>query len=92
MPFTFFRRLDSLHYISSVAMVSIGYMVMVIVVYFFRENVWNTGAEVHFFKGKGVSALFSSISVFTFAFTCQQNVRFESFWYSFIIFSDIFCY
>ncbi|KTW32023.1 uncharacterized protein T551_00705 [Pneumocystis jirovecii RU7] len=74
MPFTFFRRLDSLHYISSVAMVSIGYMVMVIVVYFFRENVWNTGAEVHFFKGKGVSALFSSISVFTFAFTCQQNI------------------
>ncbi|KAG5520063.1 hypothetical protein PMAC_001139 [Pneumocystis sp. 'macacae'] len=73
MPFTFFRRLDSLHYISTVAMVSIGYMVIIIIVYFFRQNIWNTDIEAYFFKGKGVSAFFSSISVFTFAFTCQQN-------------------
>ncbi|KAG4305299.1 hypothetical protein PORY_001469 [Pneumocystis oryctolagi] len=73
-PFAFFRRLDSFRYISFFAMVSISYMALIIIVYFFRENVWTTGTKVHLFKVKGVSHFFSAISIYAFTFACHQNM------------------
>ncbi|KAG4301723.1 hypothetical protein PCK1_002208 [Pneumocystis canis] len=73
-PFTFFRRLDSLRYVSIVSLISIGYMVLIIIIYVFRRNIWNTDAKIDLFEGKGVSGFFSSISVFAFSYSCHQNM------------------
>ncbi|KAG5437199.1 hypothetical protein PCK2_001021, partial [Pneumocystis canis] len=73
-PFTFFRRLDSLRYVSIISLIFVCYMVLIIIVYVFRHNVWNTDAEIQIFKGRGVTAFFSAVSVFAFSYSCHQNM------------------
>ncbi|KTW30624.1 hypothetical protein T552_00340 [Pneumocystis carinii B80] len=73
-PFMFLRRLDSLRYISIVSLFSISYLTVIVIKYFFQRNVWNSDVEAYLFKGKGINAILSSISVFIFAYNCHENM------------------
>lgn len=77
IPFSFLRRLDSLKYTSVVALVSIGYLVILVVYHFAAHDTlppegYKTPLRV--FKWAGVVPTLSSFPVIVFAYTCHQNM------------------
>ena len=73
IPLAFLRRLDSLKYTSVIALVSIGYLI-VLVVYHFYADKHASRRDVHLVKWHGPVALLSSLPVVIFAYTCHQNM------------------
>jgi amino acid permease len=78
IPFSFLRRLDSLKYTSIVALVSIGYLVVLVVAHFAKGDTAKTRGTVRVFKPQGVAEVFASLPVMVFAYTCHQNVGIQS--------------
>lgn len=74
IPLAYLRRLDSLKYTSIIALVSIGYLV-VLVVYHFASDMPTNRGEVRIITWEGPIAMLSSLPVVVFAYTCHQNVR-----------------
>jgi len=74
IPLAFLRRLDSLKYTSVVALVSIGYLI-ILVVYHFAAEAHPDRGEVRIITWGGPVAMLSSLPVVVFAYTCHQNVR-----------------
>lgn len=74
IPLSFLRRLDSLKYTSVVALLSIGYLI-ILVIYHFAVDPHADPSEIRVLKWAGIVQTLSSLPVVVFAYTCHQNVR-----------------
>ena len=74
IPLAFLRRLDSLKYTSLIALVSIGYLIVLVVYHFAADSPAERG-DVRLITWAGPVAMLSSLPVVIFAYTCHQNVR-----------------
>ena len=75
IPLSFPKRLDSLKYTSLVALVAIGYLIILVVYHFAADEIPNKG-DIRYISWEGPVAALSSLPVVIFAYTCHQNVRF----------------
>ncbi|KAF6821112.1 transmembrane amino acid transporter [Colletotrichum plurivorum] len=73
IPLSFLKRLDSLKYTSVVALVSIGYLI-VLVVYHFADSPLKDTSEIRVVKPESTVAVLSTLPVVVFAYTCHQNM------------------
>lgn len=73
IPLAFLKRLDSLKYTSIIALVSIGYLIVLVVYHFASDHPVDRG-EVRIITWAGPVALLSSLPVVIFAYTCHQNM------------------
>ncbi|KAG7695114.1 hypothetical protein KL932_001571 [Ogataea haglerorum] len=77
LPLVYKRKLDSLKTASLVALSSVGYLVILVVVHFL--HIWSGGKEdfvkgpVHLLKPNSVVAILASFPILVFGFTCHQN-------------------
>ena len=74
IPLSFLRRLDSLKYTSVVALISIGYLVILVVAHFVKGDTKQERGDIRVAQPASVVALLSSFPVIVFAYTCHQNV------------------
>ncbi|CAM1506328.1 Fc.00g059690.m01.CDS01 [Cosmosporella sp. VM-42] len=73
IPLSFLRRLDSLKYTSLVALVSIGYLI-VLVVYHFSVDAHADPSQIRVIRWAGAVDTLSTLPVVVFAYTCHQNM------------------
>ncbi|CAJ2504179.1 Uu.00g115730.m01.CDS01 [Anthostomella pinea] len=73
IPLSFLRRLDSLKYTSIVALVAIGYLI-VLVVYHFASDVLAPREKIRLITWGGPVEALASLPVVIFAYTCHQNM------------------
>ncbi|KAK3695752.1 transmembrane amino acid transporter protein-domain-containing protein [Podospora appendiculata] len=73
IPLSFPKRLDSLKYTSIVALLSIGYLV-ILVVYNFGAGSFPPRTDIRLITWEGPVAALSSLPVIIFAYTCHQNM------------------
>jgi amino acid permease len=74
IPLSFLRRLDSLKYTSVIALISIGYLVILVVYHYCKGDTLDERGQVSFWEWQGPIASLSSLPVIVFAYTCHQNV------------------
>ncbi|KAI9743372.1 MAG: hypothetical protein M1818_003218 [Claussenomyces sp. TS43310] len=74
IPLSFLRRLDSLKYTSVIALVSIGYLVVLVVYHFAKGDTMADRGDIRFVGWGGAAATLSSVPVIVFAYTCHQNM------------------
>jgi len=74
IPLSFLRRLDSLKYTSIIALVSIGYLVVLVVYHFAKGDTMADRGDIRVIKWGGAVATLSSFPVIVFAYTCHQNM------------------
>ncbi|KAH7037264.1 transmembrane amino acid transporter protein-domain-containing protein [Microdochium trichocladiopsis] len=73
IPLCFLRRLDSLKYTSVVALIAIGYLI-ILVVYHFATDPLAPREKVRIISWGGPVEALSSLPVVVFAYTCHQNM------------------
>ncbi|KAG5744940.1 hypothetical protein H9Q69_012404 [Fusarium xylarioides] len=73
IPLSFLRRLDSLKYTSIVALVSIGYLI-VLVIYHFASDKHADPGSIRVIQWGGAIETLSALPVVVFAYTCHQNM------------------
>lgn len=73
-PLSFLRKLDSLKYTSVVALVSVGYLVLIVVGHFLIGDTAANKGPIKIVEPESVWASLSSLPIVVFAFTCHQNV------------------
>lgn len=74
IPLSFLRRLDSLKYTSVIALISIGYLVILVVAHFVRGDTLRDRGEVRVITWAGPVPTLASFPIIVFAYTCHQNV------------------
>lgn len=74
IPLSYLRRLDSLKYTSIAALVSMGYLVILVVYHFVKGDTVDHRGPVRVIHWAGPIPALSSLPVIVFAFTCHQNV------------------
>jgi amino acid permease len=74
IPLSFLRRLDSLKYTSVIALLSIGYLIVLVVYHFAKGDTMADRGEIRYVEWGGAIATLSSFPVIVFAYTCHQNV------------------
>ncbi|KAK0513446.1 hypothetical protein JMJ35_004432 [Cladonia borealis] len=74
IPLSFLRRLDSLKYTSVVALISIGYLVILVVAHFVKGDTMEDRGPIRYVQPEGLVAFLSSLPVIIFAYTCHQNM------------------
>ncbi|KAI8813760.1 transmembrane amino acid transporter protein-domain-containing protein [Cladochytrium replicatum] len=76
-PFVFQRHLDSLKYISGLALLTVVYLVFIVVYYYFFDVDPRMPPHVKFDEIEWIKLdweLLSVLPIFVFAYTCHQNV------------------
>jgi amino acid permease len=73
IPLSFLKRLDSLKYTSLVALVSIGYLI-VLVIYHFSVDPHAPPSNIRVITWAGPVETLSALPVVVFAYTCHQNM------------------
>lgn len=75
IPLSFLRRLDSLKYTSVIALLAVGYLVILVVYHFVAQDTFE-GARppVRILRWAGVIPTLSSFPVIVFGYTCHQNM------------------
>lgn len=73
-PLAFLRRLDSLKYTSIIALVSIGYLFILVVYHFTKGDTMAGRGEIRVVKWAGLIPTLESFPVVVFAYTCHQNM------------------
>ncbi|SCV01485.1 LANO_0F12002g1_1 [Lachancea nothofagi CBS 11611] len=76
-PLCFMKRLDSLRYASMIAISSVAYLCVLVVIHFGwpSEEIHAIRGEVSVGKPAGpISAVFSCFPIFVFAYTCHHNM------------------
>ncbi|OHF03254.1 transmembrane amino acid transporter [Colletotrichum orchidophilum] len=73
IPLSFLKKLDSLKYTSIVALVSIGYLV-ILVIYHFSTDRLKDMSEIRVVEPESAVAFLSTLPVVVFAYTCHQNM------------------
>jgi len=74
IPLSFLRRLDSLKYTSVIALVAIGYLIILVLAHFIKGDTLVDRGEVHVFTWQGPVQALASFPVIVFAYTCHQNM------------------
>jgi len=74
IPLSFLRRLDSLKYTSFIALVSIGYLIIIVVAHYLIGDTIAGRGEIHLIQWAGPIEALSTFPVVVFAYTCHQNV------------------
>ncbi|KAL2062191.1 hypothetical protein VTL71DRAFT_6457 [Oculimacula yallundae] len=74
IPLAFLRRLDSLKYTSVVALISIGYLVILVVYHFCRGDTMADRGVIRVIRWGGLVQSLQSFPVIVFAYTCHQNM------------------
>ena len=74
IPLSFLRRLDSLKYTSVIALISIGYLVILVVAHCVKGDTMEDRGVIRYTQPEGLVAVLSSLPVIIFAYTCHQNV------------------
>jgi amino acid permease len=75
IPLSFLRRLDSLKYTSVIALISIGYLVILVVYHFIaKDTIDEYTTPLRIFRWAGPIPALSSFPVIIFAYTCHQNM------------------
>ncbi|ESZ99213.1 amino acid transporter [Sclerotinia borealis F-4128] len=74
IPLSYLRRLDSLKYTSIVALVSIGYLVILVVYHFFKGDTMADRGPIRGVEWGGIVPTLQSFPVIVFAYTCHQNM------------------
>ncbi len=76
IPLSFLRRLDSLKYTSVIALISIGYLVILVVYHFAARDTFEGTHRppVRVGQWAGIVPTLSSFPVIVFAYTCHQNM------------------
>ncbi|KAK2074985.1 hypothetical protein P8C59_009150 [Phyllachora maydis] len=74
IPLAFLRRLDSLKYTSVIALLAIGYLVVLVVYHFSSDPQPIDRGDLHIFKWAGPISALGSLPVIIFAYTCHQNM------------------
>lgn len=73
IPLSFLKKLDSLKYTSIVALVSIGYLVILVIYHFSTDRLKDMN-EIRVVEPESAVAFLSTLPVVVFAYTCHQNV------------------
>ncbi|KAK4238523.1 transmembrane amino acid transporter protein-domain-containing protein [Achaetomium macrosporum] len=73
IPLSFPKRLDSLKYTSVVALLAIGYLIILVVYHFAADEIPNN-RDIRIITWEGPVAALSSLPVVIFAYTCHQNM------------------
>lgn len=74
IPLSFLRRLDSLKYTSFIALVSIGYLFIIVVAHYLVGDTIAERGEIHPIRWAGPIEALSTFPVVVFAYTCHQNM------------------
>ncbi|KAI9047058.1 hypothetical protein LZ554_009132 [Drepanopeziza brunnea f. sp. 'monogermtubi'] len=74
IPLAFLRRLDSLKYTSVVALISIGYLVILVVYHFSKGDTMADRGVIRVVEWGGLVPTLQSFPVIVFAYTCHQNM------------------
>ncbi|KAL8747784.1 MAG: hypothetical protein Q9190_000390 [Brigantiaea leucoxantha] len=74
IPLSFLRRLDSLKYTSVIALISIGYLVILVIAHFIKGDTTRQGGAIRVVRWESAVATLSSFPVIVFAYTCHQNM------------------
>ncbi|KAF2199720.1 hypothetical protein GQ43DRAFT_482199 [Delitschia confertaspora ATCC 74209] len=74
IPLSFLRRLDSLKYTSVIALISIAYLVILVVVHYIKRDTLDERGPVRVFKWAGPIPALAAFPVIVFAYTCHQNM------------------
>ncbi|KAI9676102.1 MAG: hypothetical protein M1817_000846 [Caeruleum heppii] len=74
IPLSFLRRLDSLKYTSVIALISIGYLIILVVAHFFIGDTKEYRGDIRYLHWGGIIQTMSSFPVIVFAYTCHQNM------------------
>ena len=74
IPLSFLRRLDSLKYTSVIALISIGYLVILVFAHFVKGDTMVDRGPLRLVQPQSAVAFLSSFPVIVFAYTCHQNV------------------
>ncbi|KAF2230023.1 hypothetical protein EV356DRAFT_474359 [Viridothelium virens] len=74
IPFSFLRRLDSLKYTSVIALISIGYLIVLVVYHFGIGDTIRERGRVRGIEPASAAAVLASFPVIVFAYTCHQNM------------------
>lgn len=74
IPLSFLRRLDSLKYTSVVALISIGYLVILVVYHFAKGDTMADRGVIRVIRWGGLIPTLQSFPVIVFAYTCHQNM------------------
>lgn len=74
IPLSFLRRLDSLKYTSVIALISIGYLVILVVYHFAANDTPRYEEPLRVIRWAGPLQALSSFPVIIFAYTCHQNM------------------
>jgi amino acid permease len=74
IPLSFLRRLDSLKYTSIIALVAIGYLVILVLFHFIKGDTIPDRGEISLVHWSGPLNTLASLPVIVFAYTCHQNV------------------
>ncbi|PBP21757.1 hypothetical protein BUE80_DR007160 [Diplocarpon rosae] len=74
IPLAFLRRLDSLKYTSVVALISIGYLVVLVVYHFYEGDTMADRGVIRVIRWGGLVPTLQSFPVIVFAYTCHQNM------------------
>ena len=75
IPLSFLRRLDSLKYTSVVALLAVGYLVILVVYHFVAQDTFEgTRPPVRVLRWAGAIPALSSFPVIVFGYTCHQNM------------------
>lgn len=73
VPLSFLKKLDSLKYASMVALSSVFYLVILVVIHFFKNDISDKG-PVRVLVPYSIPSIFASFPIFVFAYTCHQNM------------------
>ena len=84
IPLSFLRRLESLKYTSVVALISVGYLVILVVAHFIKGDTKQDRGGIRVIQPESAVAVLSSFPITVFAYTCHQNVRSSAFYLGFI--------
>ncbi|PTU25323.1 hypothetical protein P175DRAFT_0451961 [Aspergillus ochraceoroseus IBT 24754] len=74
IPLSYLRRLDSLKYTSIAALISMGYLVILVVYHFIKGDTQADRGPIRVIHWAGAVPTLSSFPVIVFAFTCHQNM------------------
>lgn len=88
IPLSFLRRLDSLKYTSVVALISIGYLVVLVVYHFAKGDTMADRGPIRVIQWGSLIQVLQSFPVIVFAYTCHQNV---SSWRIFSVINQLMC-
>ena len=75
IPLSFLRRLDSLKYASIVALISVGYLVILVAAHLIKGDTKQDRGDIRVAQPESAVAVLSSFPIVVFAFTCHQNVH-----------------